>query len=1198
MQPQSKPRETSRRLSLFLLCLIMAPVQASMGFSLLGPSPSWQTTPLGYNLPGDIGGPMTLSEAYRWNVPTVTYGFDPTFIGYFGTNGVAAVEKAFAILNSLPPASIMSTNLDEYPWDARQAVNFNSPGGSLVDVKSMTLVYLLEQMGLAQPERFVWGLRDRTVNGNPPATNYTVAQMNFDPVSLFPSRYVNGVLYDYQILDPIQQNGIQYASAIEYYRVDPFYLPYSSLAGAVQNPDRQLLDSPSTVGVVGLGPGEFFTGLTRDDVGGLRFLLSKSTRMVEMLMPGVRGYGANAFNFVNTAVRPGAEKITFVRLSFDVLHGGFQAMTNRYSDIYFTNNVARTQTLERVIAQPDILFDARDLGTNFIGPVYLARTSTIGWSNNAALNGGTNGPGVIQPPTVLTFNTALPQWGSNSWGSFDASTNKPIEYPKRDPAVVMLPRGSTWKYLDNGSDQGTNWEVTSFNDSEWASGPAQLGYGDGDEATLVSYGYYPNNKFITTYFRRSFMVQNPLALGEISLRLLRDDGAVIYLNGQEIFRSNMPTGAISYLTLASRALSSLGIGHADETNFVQTSFSASLLRQGTNVLAVEVHQANVTSTDISFDLELGVAYFTPAPVILVNGHYDPSGITIVTNAADIHIQTTFPNGTILYSLDGSPPSKLYAGPFSLKQTATIRAIAYNSNFVQSAQSGPVSVTVLRGYALTATTPGGGGTSVVGPSGFVGWWPGDGSAKDIVDGQNGTLFNGVSFTQGEVGEAFSFDGMDGRIDVEDSDALKLTGSLTIEVWILVKSFPTPERVIGQILFRGDDRGGLDPYTLSVESVGTVRFHIESLSAAAELDAFIETNRFVHIAATLDDASGMMRLYLDGVVHAQQVTAVRPFRDLDPASNPGIGIGNHGGAPISPNNQPFPGFIDELKVYSRALSPGEIRAEFLAVGSNYLQNSTVTVSAIPSPGWSFLQWLGDATATDATIALTMTRNKCIQAVFGTTVGTSAAGNGLISVSPQAPYYPYGQSLTATAVPQQGNYFAFWANAATGTNNPLTFVVTNSNPTITAVFSTLNGGHFALTALASGKGRVTVSPFANTYSSGQAVTLTAQPDADQSFTGWSGSATGTQNPLVVTMNTSRVITGNFTARPSLDVLRCLGQINEDPLQLKLTGTLGEQYRIEGSTNLHDWTVLTTLTNLAGTLQFNDSFPTNKTRFYRGVK
>lgn len=165
--------------------------------------------------------------------------------------------------------------------------------------------------------------------------------------------------------------------------------------------------------------------------------------------------------------------------------------------------------------------------------------------------------------------------------------------------VVLVPANAVWKYLDNGSNQGTAWRAPSFNDSGWLSGPAELGYGDGGEATIVGYGPDGNNKYITTYFRHAFSVATPSAYQSLTLNLRRDDGAVVYLNGTEVSRSNMPAGSLTSTTLASVA-----VGGSDETTYVVGTISPSLLVAGTNVLAVEIHQANVTSSDISFALEL------------------------------------------------------------------------------------------------------------------------------------------------------------------------------------------------------------------------------------------------------------------------------------------------------------------------------------------------------------------------------------------------------------------------------------------------------------------------------------------------------------------------------------------------------------------------------------------------------------------
>ena len=177
-------------------------------------------------------------------------------------------------------------------------------------------------------------------------------------------------------------------------------------------------------------------------------------------------------------------------------------------------------------------------------------------------------------------------------------------------ADLLVPSGATWKYLDNGTDQGTGWRLTGFNDTGWPQGPAQLGYGDGDEQTLVSFGPDSGNKYITTYLRRAFNVPDASIYQTLTLRLLRDDGAVVYLNGTEVFRSNMPGGTVGYRTLASVA-----IGGADETTFLQTALNPGSLVSGNNVLAVEMHQANGTSTDLSFDLELSASTTPQAPTI-------------------------------------------------------------------------------------------------------------------------------------------------------------------------------------------------------------------------------------------------------------------------------------------------------------------------------------------------------------------------------------------------------------------------------------------------------------------------------------------------------------------------------------------------------------------------------------------------------
>lgn len=165
--------------------------------------------------------------------------------------------------------------------------------------------------------------------------------------------------------------------------------------------------------------------------------------------------------------------------------------------------------------------------------------------------------------------------------------------------VTLIPENSSWHYLDNGSDQGTAWRTDNFDDSSWGAGPAQLGYGDSDEATVVSYGPSSSSKYVTTYFRHPFYVSNAGGFSSLTMRAMRDDGIVAYLNGTEVYRNNMPSGAVAYNTYASSAVSG-----ADESAYYTTAIDPALLVNGDNVLAVEIHQANGSSSDISFNLEL------------------------------------------------------------------------------------------------------------------------------------------------------------------------------------------------------------------------------------------------------------------------------------------------------------------------------------------------------------------------------------------------------------------------------------------------------------------------------------------------------------------------------------------------------------------------------------------------------------------
>ena len=171
----------------------------------------------------------------------------------------------------------------------------------------------------------------------------------------------------------------------------------------------------------------------------------------------------------------------------------------------------------------------------------------------------------------------------------------------------LIVGGSNWKYSDQGLDLGTNRTQPQYDDSAWAEGPGRLGYNTPGVVTTVSFGTNSADKYITTYFRRTFVAPANVLYTNLALRLNRVDGAIVWLNGQEIFRDQPAAGPISYLDRATTVI----VGDSTSTYFPATVPIASL-PPGTNVVAVEVHRASPSQASLSFDLELfGAGEFAP-----------------------------------------------------------------------------------------------------------------------------------------------------------------------------------------------------------------------------------------------------------------------------------------------------------------------------------------------------------------------------------------------------------------------------------------------------------------------------------------------------------------------------------------------------------------------------------------------------------
>lgn len=266
-------------------------------FALLGPpgvgGDGWQTAALAFQpLPGFDTlpeAPKNLGEEYRRNMPTLYYAFDANFLDYFGSNGVAAVEQAISVFNNLTNVSDYTTSLSEFPFSTKRE-NFRAELLGLTDLKSETMQLLIEQLGASDPERYTWIIHGRAVFTPPPCpgdVEYQIVQRNFDPVTYAPSSYVNGTLYSFVVLEfctPLVPSGIL-ADAAEF-PVDPLASGWTAVAGL--HGDMWGL-TPNA----GLFPGYFFTGLTRDDVGCLRYLWNTNNVNWESAGPGTLAYFTN-----------------------------------------------------------------------------------------------------------------------------------------------------------------------------------------------------------------------------------------------------------------------------------------------------------------------------------------------------------------------------------------------------------------------------------------------------------------------------------------------------------------------------------------------------------------------------------------------------------------------------------------------------------------------------------------------------------------------------------------------------------------------------------------------------------------------------------------------------------------------------------------------------------------------------------------
>ncbi len=259
-------------------------------------------------------------------------------------------------------------------------------------------------------------------------------------------------------------------------------------------------------------------------------------------------------------------------------------------------------------------------------------------------------------PIAYTTGTSLTDRGLNGNSTYgyqvvaidtsgNASTTGSLAATTTGTTTVVK-SGDRWSYLATNTDPGTGWRQPGFDASSWASGPSQLGWGGRGETTTMPTGT------LTQYFVRHVNVADPSTLQTLTLRLKRDDGAAVYINGTEVQRNNLPAG-----TLTAATYSSTKVTAADGTTWYEFTIPGTALVAGDNVIAAELHQDSKSDTRGVFDLELTATVTSAAPVVTLSTPANLANVKAPTSFAGL---CTTSAGTVTVNVSGATPAVLTA----------------------------------------------------------------------------------------------------------------------------------------------------------------------------------------------------------------------------------------------------------------------------------------------------------------------------------------------------------------------------------------------------------------------------------------------------------------------------------------------------------------------------------------------------------
>lgn len=241
------------------------------------------------------------------------------------------------------------------------------------------------------------------------------------------------------------------------------------------------------------------------------------------------------------------------------------------------------------------------------------------------------------------------------------------------------------------------------------------------------------------------------------------------------------------------------------------------------------------------------------------------------------------------------------------------------------------------------------TCVEPPAGLVGWWPGDGNADDIVDGNHGTMINGAKFASGKVGQAFSFNGISTYVKVNSSPSLDLTGDFTIDAWVRPNDgYGSPQNIYNHIdiVGRWGPAGiGKAAYLLAVNPIGKVYVMTHdgyNPTSVLTSNTKIPVNIWSHVTGVRENTK--LNIYINGVLDVNYLdNSVAPQKSylsltIGQENEECDGCNNPGG-----NN--FDGLIDEVEIYNRALSQNEVFAIFNAGSAGKCKFQTISIDIKP-------------------------------------------------------------------------------------------------------------------------------------------------------------------------------------------------------------------------------------------------------------